>query len=137
MFGRDAGDWDKLTGVGAEFLKERAHLQRMTTYTELNATLVARTGIHPFDFELENERAAMGHLLGLIVDHNLAEMPAALPLDKRFLISALVEYLNENDAGPGFYALAKDKQMLRRNASRTEMWEFWLRQVELAFEYYS
>jgi hypothetical protein len=45
----------------------RQRLGRLTSYTELNATLERRTGIRGFDSGLQAERAAMGHLLGLIV----------------------------------------------------------------------
>jgi hypothetical protein len=66
-FGRDQADWDLLARVGEDFLIERARLGRQTTYTELNATVERRTGLRRFDFDSAAERAAMGHLLGLIV----------------------------------------------------------------------
>ena len=97
-YGRGDDEWDRLAETGLAFLIERARLKKMTTYTELNATLCRRTGLRGFDFEQEKERAAMGHLLGLIVDRN---HPTTT-----LMISALVQYLNANDAGPGFYALA-------------------------------
>ena len=67
IFGRDESDWDVLATAGEEFLIERARLGRCTSYTELNAALIRRTGLRGFDFESQAERAAMGHLLGAIV----------------------------------------------------------------------
>jgi len=49
--------------AGEAFLIERARLGRLTSYTVLNATLERRTGLRRFDFGLQAERAAMGHLL--------------------------------------------------------------------------
>jgi hypothetical protein len=63
----------------------------MTSYTELNATLQRRTGLAGFGFGRADERAAMGHLLYLIVERN---RPAT-----NLMISALVTYLDANDAG--------------------------------------
>jgi hypothetical protein len=65
MYGRDDETWDRLTQAGLEFLIQRARLGKVTSYTELNATLVRRTGFAGFDFDRADERAAMGHLLGL------------------------------------------------------------------------
>ena len=91
-YGRSAEEWGELTSVGLAFLVERARLEKTTTYMELDATLRRRTGIRGFDFEQDSERAAMGHLLGLIVERNRPTTG--------LLISALVQYLNTNDAGP-------------------------------------
>lgn len=125
MYGRDDETWQRLAKAGTEFLIERARLGKVTTYTEFNATLTRRTGIRGFDFE----RAAMGHLLGLIVEKNY---PAT-----HLMISALVHYLDANDAGPGFYALAAELGLLARSASANEKWEFWVRQVTALHECYS
>ena len=93
MYGRDEQDWEQLADAGLAFLVERARLGKLTSYTELNATLVRRTGVPGFDFTRADERAAMGHLLYLIVDRN---RPAT-----NLMISALVTYLDANDAGTG------------------------------------
>jgi hypothetical protein len=93
LFGRDELIWDEMAEAGEAFLVERARLARLTSYTELNATLVRRTGLPGFDFSRQDERAAMGHLLGLIVERN---RPVT-----GLMISALVTYLDANDAGPG------------------------------------
>ena len=103
-YGRDEDEWDALEDAGLQFLIERARLERVTSYTEMNTVLVERTGFRKFDFDQESERAAMGHLLGRISDR---EFPRT-----GVLISAIVNYLNANDAGPGFYKLAQQKGLL-------------------------
>jgi hypothetical protein len=129
-FGRDQADWDVLAEAGEEFLAERARLERLTSYTELNATLERRTGLRRFDFELQAERAAMGHLLGLIVRER--NRPVT-----RLMISALVVYLDGNDAGPGFYKLAQDLGELPPGtlSSRVKE-EFWVGQVKALYACY-
>lgn len=129
MYGRDDISWDQLTAAGEAFLIERARLARVTSYTELNATLVRRTDLPGFDFDRQDERAAMGHLLGLIVARN---RPAT-----KLMISSLVTYLDANDAGPGFYALAQQLGELPRGAPAGAKWEFWVGQVKAVHEYYS
>src|SRR6266545_3723998 len=121
MYGRDDDTWDRLAEAGLDFLIDRARRKRTTSYTELNAVLVRRTGITGFDFERADERAAMGHLLGLIVDR--------IYPDTRLMISALVQYLDANDAGPGFYTYAKQLGLLAQGASRQQQWEFWIEHV--------
>jgi hypothetical protein len=92
LFGRDELAWDQTAAAGEAFLIERARLTRLTSYTELNVTLIRRTGLPGFDFGRQDERATMGHLLGLIVERN---RPAT-----GLMISAMVTYLDSNDAGP-------------------------------------
>ena len=98
----------------------------MTTYTELNTVLRQRTSVRTFDFDLDSERAAMGELLGEIVQ-------LERPNFEGHMISAIVIYLNENDAGGGFYALAEQHALTcptRRPAhsgtpfGRTKCWRF-------------
>lgn len=129
-YGRTDEEWDQLVKAGQEFLVERAKLRKVTTYTELNATLVRRTGCRAFDFDRADERAAMGHLLGLIVARDLEGAPAESPL----MLSALVHYLDANDAGPGFYQLAKQLRLLPASASKTEKETFWIIQVNRLHE---
>lgn len=129
LYGRDDDTWERLTTAGLDFIVQRARLENVTTYTELNATLVHRTGIPGFDFDREDERAAMGHLLGLIVERNYPTT--------NLMISALVRYLDANDAGPGFYALAIRMQLLGRNPSKSAKMDFWVGQVKAAYRYYS
>jgi hypothetical protein len=129
LYGRDDLVWDELARVGLEFLIERAQLEKLTSYTELNATLVRRTGLPGFDFSRADERAAMGHLLYLIVELNRPTTG--------LMISALVSYLDANDAGSGFYGYAQDLGMLPRNASAMQKLEFWAGQVKALHECYS
>jgi len=86
-------------GTGWEFLVSQARLQRTTSYTEMSTVLARRTGVREFDFGLDGERRAMGELLGQLFERSFGQA--------RLLISVLVQYLNANDAGPGFYDLAQ------------------------------
>lgn len=129
LYGRDADDWERLTEAGLVFLIERARLEKCTSYTELNATLIRRTGLRGFDFGRADERAAMGHLLYLIVEQNRPSTG--------LMVSALVTYLDANDAGTGFYALARELGLLPSNASSQTKFEFWVAQVQALYEYYS
>lgn len=126
MYGRSNEAWDQLVSVGLKFLVERAQLCKVTTYTEMNFVLTRRTGLPGFDFEQTDERAAMGHLLGLIVERDYPE--------SRLMISALVHYLGANDAGPGFYTLAQQLGLLPKGSSATAKLEFWIGQVNSLHE---
>lgn len=128
-YGRDDQTWDRLVDAGLRFLVERAQLGKTTSYTEFNTVVAHRTSTAGFDFERADERAAMGHLLGLIVERNYPTT--------RLMISALVNYLGVNDAGPGFYTLAADRRLLPPRASAEAKMEFWVRQVNDLFEYYA
>ncbi|MFI2276571.1 hypothetical protein ACH45F_29860 [Catenuloplanes sp. NPDC020197] len=128
-YGRSDEEWGRLTSVGLEFLVERARLEKTTTYTELNVTLRRRAGLQGFDFDQDSERAAMGHLLGLIVEGN---RPTT-----NLLISALVQYLNINDAGPGFYTLAVELGMLSRRSSAMAKQDFWIGQINALYAFYA
>lgn len=88
-------------------------------------TLARRTGCRPFDFERADERAAMGYLLGLIVERDREIAPSDPPL----MLSALVNYSGANDAGAGFYQLAKELRLLPVSASADEKLGFWAGQV--------
>lgn len=101
-YGRSEEEWARLVAVGKKFLIERATMQRTTSYTEFNVALVNRTDTAGFNFDLDADRAAIGELLGQISEDTAAETGG-------LLISALVQYLDANDAGPGFYTLARDK----------------------------
>ncbi|MEV8287475.1 hypothetical protein AB0P45_00680 [Streptomyces niveus] len=129
-YGRTDSEWDELVDVGRNFLVERAKLGRLTSYTELNVTLAGRTGCRPFDFERADERAAMGHLLGLIVERD-QQITAS---DPPVMLSALVNYLGANEAGSGFYQLAKELQLLPMSASADEKFGFWVKQVKRLYE---
>jgi hypothetical protein len=99
-YGRAGAEWEALEAVGWEFLVSQARLIRTTSYTEMNTVLARRTGVREFDFDLDGERHAMGELLGQLSERSFSQA--------RLLISVLVQYLNANDAGPGFYDLARE-----------------------------
>ncbi|MFJ8696973.1 hypothetical protein [Streptomyces roseolilacinus] len=132
-YGRDETEWDRLVDAGRKFLDERAALGTLTSYTELNTVLARRTGLRGFDFAHPEERAALGHLLGLIVLDDQRRRPCAGEGDP-LMLSAVVRYLNANDAGPGFYKLAQELGFLRRGASPDEKLAFWSRQVTLVYQ---
>jgi hypothetical protein len=121
IHGRTADEWGKLVDHGLRFLIEQARMGRTTTYTEMNAVLERRTGVRPFDFSQDGERAAIGELLGRIVERDVPESGQ--------MISAIVIYVDENDAGPGFYKLAQESGMLPTPASKDQKLAFWSKQV--------
>jgi hypothetical protein len=49
------------------------------------------------------------------------------------MLSALVIYLNGNDAGPGFYELASDMGLLTPKPSASQRDAFWTEQVKAIF----
>ncbi|WBB78670.1 hypothetical protein O7606_21015 [Micromonospora sp. WMMD882] len=127
-YGRSDDEWDLLTEAGLELLIEQARLGAPTTYTDFDAALRRRTGLRGFDFDQESERAAIGRLLGLIVERDYETTG--------LLISALVRYLNANDAGPGFYALAVQRGLLPPKPSALAKEKFWIDQVNALHAYY-
>jgi hypothetical protein len=127
-YGRSDDDWEILVQAGLGYLEEQARLERTTSYTEMNTVLARRTGLRPFDFTLENERTAMGHPLYLIVERDR-------PLSGH-MISAIVIYLNENDAGSGFYRLAEHYGVLSPNANEIQRMAFWTSEVSAIHAYY-
>jgi hypothetical protein len=128
-FGRSEDEWARLVDVGKAFLVERAVMRRTTSYTEFNAALVNRTDTAGFDFDLDADRAAIGELLGRISED-------AFVGSGRRLISALVQYLDTNDAGPGFYVLARSK-CFTVPASIQLRREFWIRHVGELHDHYA
>lgn len=121
-------EWNELEEAGLEFLLERARLERVTSYAEMNMVLAQRTGHRCFDFGQGSERAAIGHLLARISDREFGRTSV--------LISAIVNYLGANDAGHGFYELAQAKGLLPRGQSRSRQWEFWAAHVAEVFSAY-
>jgi hypothetical protein len=71
----------------------------------------------------------MGHLLYMIV---MRDWPQT-----RLMLLALVLYLNGNDPGTGFYALAQDLEMLPGRVSTDEKEQFWVTQLGDLYEHYS
>ena len=127
-YGRTEADWDQLAQEGRRYLEERGRLEKTTSYTEMNVVLAGRTGLRSFDFDRPDERAAMGYLLGRITADAFDEVGA--------MLSALVQYLDENDAGPGFFDLAKTMGLLRTGATADERLEFWTTQVAAVHQHF-
>jgi len=127
-YGRSGSDWDQAVQAARTFLVEQSRLGRTTSYTELNAVLGNRTRFGTFDFDLEPERAALGHLLGLVVQ---ADRPTS-----GVMLSAIVVYLNGNDPGPGFYVLATELGLIGPDATDAEKLEFWTGELGRVHEHY-
>jgi hypothetical protein len=75
------------------------------------------------------DRAVIGGLLGHISEATFTETDG-------LLISALVQYRDINDAGPGFYALARSKG-LSVPARADDRQVFWISQVRALHRHYS
>lgn len=128
-YGREDDEWNRLEEEGLRFLLERARLGKTTSYTEMNVIVAGRARARPFDFDQDGERAAMGALLEAIGERNRPE--------SGLMITALVNYLGENNAGPGFYAYAKRIGFLPKNASPDRQWEFWAEQATAVRDHYA
>jgi hypothetical protein len=127
---RSDSEWEQLRNAGYQFLLEQAKMGVDTSYTEMNASLAHRTGLRPFDFDWEVERAAMGRLLGEITLLHRAQTQSTM------MISSLVRYLNENDPGPGFFRLAVELGHLPARASEPDRTGFWGQKVKEVFTFY-
>lgn len=104
-------------------------MRRTTSYTELNSVLHQRTDSRPFNFGKDSERAAMGALLREVARENLPEMGA--------LVSSIVLYLNENDAGTGSTALQRLWALLTPKPTPDQKLVFWTNQVKATYDYYA
>lgn len=128
MFGRSDDQWDAIIDDASAFLQDQARLQRITNYTEVN-TALARRGHVPFDFSNERDRSAIGAVLGDIVNRTIGDTGA--------MLSAIVAYIDRNDAGPGFYALAVQLGLLQNNATADDKLAFWSSQVAKVHDRYA
>ncbi|MBO3084117.1 hypothetical protein [Cellulomonas fengjieae] len=124
-YGRQDSEWVELEEAGRTYLIEVARRGEDTSYTELNRELVERTGLPGFDFSSELGRAAMGHLLYLIVSRDYP--------DSGFMLSALVHYVGGNEPGPGFYALGKDKGLFHASGDKLAFWVTQLQGIYAAY----
>lgn len=129
MFGRSDDEWDALLDSAIIVLKGHASRRQMTSYGELNAELVRQTGQPAFDFSTERDRTAMGKLLGQVVNRTRDE--------SRGMLSAIVAYIDRNDAGPGFYKLAVQLGLLPQSATADDKLAFWSEQVARVHNYYA
>lgn len=120
-YGRTEYEWDALMRAGWTFLLDQARNGELTTYGELNTVLAEQTGQPPWDFSTGLGRAAMGELLGRLSDKSFAE--------SGLMISALCKFLNENDAGSGFYGKAAQLGLISDKMPRQAKWEFWVTHV--------
>ena len=127
-YGRPDEDWDAPMQAGSDFSCERAAMARNTSYTEMSTTLARRAGVREFDFSQQAERAGMGYLLGRIGEDTYPTVDA--------MLSAIVLYLDANNAGPGFYALAGQMGLLERGASKQDKERFWVDQVARVFRHF-
>lgn len=126
--GRDEPEWESLVETVTRFLTEQARLGRTPSYTEVNGAIARRSSCRPFDFDQDGERAAMGELLGEVTQRTYAEVGA--------MLSAITIYLNENDAGSGFYRLASHMGLLPAKPSPDQKLTFWLEQVRLVHRHF-
>ncbi|WP_159448506.1 hypothetical protein [Demequina sp. NBRC 110052] len=114
-------DWSVRQDEAYHFIASQATLQRQTSYTELSAVLARRTGLRHLSFALDRDRAAMGELLGSVARRSFDDRDAVL--------SSIVLYLNENDAGSGLYALAIELGLLDTSWPKQRRWELWVQHV--------
>ena len=121
-YGRTHKEWRELIDAGRQFVVEQARLGRMTTYTELNTVLRQRTSVRTFDFDLDSERAAMGELLGEIVQ-------LERPNFEGHMISAIVIYLNETTLVVGSMRLPSSAADLPYVFTRGQRDAFWADEV--------
>lgn len=120
-YGIPEDEWALRDDTVYALLREQARLGRVTTYTEVNVVMAQRSGLRTLDFGSANERAAMGGLLGAAARRSNAE--------HHVMISSIVLYLNENDAGPGFYELALALGYFPDPLSADQRLKFWSSQV--------
>lgn len=125
MFGRSDDEWVRIVDDSVTYLSEQARLQRIVSYSDLNSAL-ARRGHVPFDFDLDRDRTAVGMLLGDAVRSSIG--------DSGVMVSAIVAYIDRNDAGPGFYKFATQLGLLPNTATADDKIAFWSQQVKAVHE---
>ena len=128
MFNRSDNEWDAIVVDTQAFLEEQARLRRITSYTEVNTALAA-AGHKPFDFSSQSDRNAVGAVLGDTVHRTVG--------DTGVMLSAIVAYIDRNDAGPGFYNLAVQLGLLPNTATADDKLVFWSSQVGKVHDLYA
>jgi hypothetical protein len=128
MFDRSDDEWDGIVDATIEILRDQARLRRVTSYSDVNSAL-ARRDHRPFDFTVQSDRTAMGAVLGDVVERTIG--------DTRVMLSAIVAYIDRNDAGPGFYSLAVQLGLLPNTATSDDKLVFWTGQVAKVHELYA
>ena len=129
MYGRTELEWEALEAAGWDFLITRARAPRPSTdYTKMNNELAARTGQPPWNFEYAKDRAAMGELLGRLVDRSYQETKHRPGGGQ--MVSALVMFLGGNGVGKGFFTKAVDLNLISSERMSQEARDaFWIRQM--------
>lgn len=128
MFNRTDDEWDAIVSDTVEILIVQARLHRLSSYSDLNAAL-HRRGHRAFDFGAQSDRAAMGAVLGDVVNRTIG--------DTRIMLSSFVVYIDRNDAGQGFYALAVQLGLLASTATAEDKLAFWSNQVNRVHQQYA
>lgn len=128
MFGRSDDEWDAIVADTQGFLVDQARLRRVTSYTDVNKAIAA-AGHKPFDFSAQSDRNAVGAVLGDVVKRTIG--------DTGVMLSAIVAYIDRNDAGPGFYNLAVQLGLLPNTATADDKLTFWSSQVAKLHDLYA
>lgn len=127
FFGRNDDEWTAIVDVTIDYLKGKAQRGQLSSYTEVNAT-IGQSGYRMFDFADPSGRNAIGAVLGNATKRTISESGA--------MLSSIVYYLDRNDTGPGFFALAAELGLLTRTASNKEKLAFWTEQVKKIHAFY-
>lgn len=122
IFKVDEERWNELVECVAEHCRLTARLRKVSTYTETAAVLRRRTGLD-LDFHDVHHRSYLSWLLGDAAERNLATEGA--------MLSAMVEYYDRNDVGPGFFAKAKELGILPKKATEFDCPAFWSSQMNI------
>lgn len=112
LYGRTIDEWEEIRDAAERFLISVAEKAGMTDYSSLNRIISEQTGLRPFDFGLESERAAIGRMLG--------EISVKTNADQGVMLSALVTHRGSNDEGAGFYKLAAELGKMPKKPTEDE-----------------
>lgn len=127
-YGRHELEWDELRTAAHRYLVELAEDRLLTDYSSLNRRLVDDTGLPPFDFSLDRDRAAIGALLGEIARESYST--------SGIMLSALVTHRGGTDEGAGFYRLATALGALPARPSSEQKDAFMSDQIKRSWEAY-
>ncbi|WP_200828225.1 hypothetical protein [Mycobacterium sp. 3519A] len=128
MFDRSDDEWDAIVVTTQAFLEEKSRARLITSYSEVSNAL-AEAGHRPFDFSMPSDRNAVGAVLGDVVERTIG--------DTGIMLSAIVAYIDRNDAGPGFYNLAVQLGLLSNVATSDDKLMFWSSQVAKIHDLYA
>lgn len=112
LYGRTKDEWEEMRDTAESFLITVAEKASMTDYSSLNRAISEQTGLRPFDYGLESDRAAIGRMLG--------EISVKTNADHGVMLSALVTHRGSNDEGAGFYKLAAELGKMPRKPTKDE-----------------